>query len=67
LDARILYALDRMQHRHGTEWFPMKDISPAHDPAASDIERNLGRHRIYRCTRCDEDVRIDVPGETSAP
>jgi hypothetical protein len=66
LDARILYALDRMEHRHGSNWYPMEQVS-SHDPAASDIERSLGRHRIYRCTRCDEDVRIEIPGENDAP
>lgn len=67
MDARILYALDRMQHRHGSEWYPMEEMTPAHDPAATDIERNLGRYHVYRCTRCDEDIRIEVPDETIVP
>jgi hypothetical protein len=67
LDARILYALDRMEHRHGSDWYPMEEVTPAHDPAGSDIERQLGRHRIYRCTRCDEDIRVELPGQNESP
>jgi len=51
----------RFEHAHGKDdWHPMHEVTPAHDPAASDPERKWGRQRIFRCDSCAEEIRVDV-------
>jgi hypothetical protein len=53
----------KLMHRHGGERFPMEERS-SHDPAADDPERGwLHGGRIFRCTRCDEEVTVLPPGQ----
>lgn len=44
-----------VEHRHGDEWYPMEDRTPA------DPEREWARHRIFYCSRCAEEIRVEVP------
>jgi len=57
--------LARLTHRHGSEWYEMTPVS-AHSPDPRDPERRLlAGERVFRCTGCDEEIRIlppDVPG-----
>jgi hypothetical protein len=60
----------RLEHRHsdGT-WATLEPEESHHDSAEHDAERAWLKGRIYRCTRCEEQVRItvepDAEGETS--
>ena len=54
----------QFEHSHGdNDWHGMHEVTPAHDPAASDPEREWGRHRIFRCDSCSEEIRVEVPEE----
>jgi hypothetical protein len=51
----------RFMHRHGDDWVEMKPV-PVHSPDARDPERRLIHgERVFRCSSCDEEVRIQVP------
>jgi hypothetical protein len=66
------YQTVKLLHRHSDEdWIPMTEGSE-HDAAAHDIERRwLKSARIFRCSRCDEEIAIvpsaeprsEAPGE----
>lgn len=50
--------LARLMHRHGDEWVEMSPVEP-HSPADLDPERQILRgERIFRCSDCDDEVRI---------
>lgn len=52
----------RLEHSHGKDdWHRMEEV---HDPAQSDSEREWGRHRIFKCSSCADEIRIAEP-ETS--
>jgi len=51
-----------LSHRHGDRWARMEP-SPAHDAAEGDPERQWARGRIYSCTECDEQIRVDADRE----
>jgi hypothetical protein len=47
----------KLIHLHGDERVPMHEAH--HDPAAHDAERGwLSGARIFRCSRCDEQVVV---------
>lgn len=48
-------------HRHGDEWLPMEEVEQK--AADRDPERRLLRgERVFRCSRCEDEVRIgDAP------
>jgi hypothetical protein len=52
--------LVRLEHGHGRDggWHRMEEV---HDAAQSDQEREWGRHRIFRCTTCEDEIRIEMP------
>lgn len=53
--------LARMMHRHGDEWAEMNPVED-HSPDARDPERRLLRgEQVYRCDRCDEEIRFIPP------
>jgi hypothetical protein len=53
-----------VEHRHGDDWYPMEDRTPAHNP--TDREREWSRGRIYYCAQCDEEIRVKLsPDERS--
>ena len=64
------YQTIRLLHRHSDEnWVPMKE-GLNHDAASHDPERGwLRGARIFRCTTCDEEIRIESAAEphTEAP
>lgn len=51
----------RFEHSHGKDdWHGMHEVTPAHDSAASDPERQWSRQRIFRCDSCAEEIRVEV-------
>jgi hypothetical protein len=51
--------LARLEHHHGSgEYHDMFEVSEAHDPAESDPERGWSRGRLYRCSVCEDEVRV---------
>jgi hypothetical protein len=64
------YQTVKLLHRHSDdEWVPMAEGSE-HDPASHDMERKwLRGARIFRCSRCDEEIVMLPPAEprTEAP
>lgn len=54
-----------LEHHHGgDEWHRMEEVTP-HDAAQHDPERSWGRGRIFRCTTCEDEIRISA-GDDSA-
>jgi hypothetical protein len=55
------YQTVKLLHRHANgEWMPMAESN--HDPAARDPERAWLRDaRLFKCTRCDEEIAIAPP------
>ena len=52
------FELARMQHGHGNnEWHDMNEVA-AHDSAASDPERTWARGHIFRCSTCEDEIRV---------
>jgi len=48
-----------VEHRHSDGTWGRLEAEPEHrDPAQHDPERDWQFGRIFRCTRCDEEVRI---------
>ena len=63
-----LAAAIRLEHRHSDgSWSPLQRSH--HDPADHDPERAWAKGEIYRCSGCDEEVRVvpsdDAPGTGS--
>jgi len=53
------FELARFQHSHGgDDWHDMHEVAPAHDSAESDSERSWARGRIFRCSTCEEEIRV---------
>jgi len=51
--------LARLEHYHGGgEYHDMFEVTEAHDSAEGDPERAWNRGRIYRCTVCEDEVRV---------
>ena len=54
--------LARLEHHHGgNEYHDMVEVTPGHDSAESDPERQWSRGRIYRCTVCEDEIRVTLP------
>jgi hypothetical protein len=63
MDANLRIAQDlRLDHRHddGT-WSPMEPAQ--HGQPEHDAERSWLRGRIFRCTTCNEEVRVNEGGD----
>ena len=57
-------SLGQIQHHHGgNEWHDMYEVEDAHDPASIDPERSWQRAKIYRCSTCEDEIRVVVPDE----
>ena len=56
------YQTVKLMHRHGADdYVPM--VESEHDPAAHDPERAwLRGARLFKCSRCEEQVVISAPG-----
>ena len=58
--------LARLQHSHGgNDWHDMHEVTSAHDSAESDPERSWAQGRIFRCSTCEDEIRI--VGSDEAP
>ncbi len=56
------FELARLEHHHGdNDWHEMQEVTPAHDAAESDPERQWGTGRIFRCTTCEDEIRVLAP------
>jgi hypothetical protein len=52
----------KLMHVHGEEQFPMHERAH-HDSADHDPERGWAKGtKIYRCSRCDEEIIVVPPG-----
>ena len=59
LPSSAFHSTGRFQHRHGgDEWSDMEEVTPSHDSAEADPEREWKGGRIFRCTACDEQFRV---------
>ena len=55
-----------IEHRHSDgSWAELEPETPHHDAAEHDAERQWLKGRIFRCTRCEEEVRVTVEPEES--
>ena len=55
------FDLIRLEHSHGRDdWHRMDELT-THDPAQRDPERDWGRHRLFKCSTCEDEIRIAVP------
>ena len=56
------FELARLEHHHGeNDWHEMVEVSQAHDSAESDPERQWTTGRIYRCSTCEDEIRVVPP------
>ena len=56
------FELARLEHNHGNnDWHEMNEVSGDHDAAGSDPERQWARGRIYRCSTCEDEIRVVMP------
>lgn len=61
--------LPRFEHSHGNgEWHEMIESSPAHDAAEGDPERAWQKGQVFRCTTCEDEIRVSLPeGDAARP
>ena len=53
-------------HRHGDDWAEMTEEDTPHGPEAHDAERTwLSEGRVFRCSSCNEEVRVTGAPEES--
>ena len=53
------FELARLEHNHGgDEWHAMEEVN---DAAGSDPERKWAGGRIFRCTVCEDEIRVTLP------
>ncbi len=56
--------LPRFEHNHGGDsWHDMHEVSPSHDSAESDPERDWQRGRVFRCSTCEDEIRVSTPDD----
>jgi hypothetical protein len=54
--------MGRVEHSHGNdEWHEMVEAEPHADSADNDDERDWSRGRIFRCTTCEDEIRVVMP------
>jgi hypothetical protein len=56
-----------IEHRHDDGTWASLEPDASHDSAAHDAEREWLRGKVYRCTRCDEQVRVSIEPEEDQP
>lgn len=60
MDMRWAAVQYRIEHQHADGgWAPLVEEGNHHDAAAHDPERQWGKRRLFRCTKCDEAVLIE--------
>lgn len=56
------FELARLEHHHGgNEYHYMNEVTGPHSPADTDPERDWARGRIYRCSVCEDEIRVSLP------
>lgn len=56
------FELARLEHHHGGhEYHYMNEVTEPHSPADTDPERDWARGRIYRCSVCEDEIRVTLP------
>lgn len=48
----------RIEHRHGDEWHTLRPENTGHSSGPDDPERGWGHGRLYKCTHCEEEIRV---------
>jgi hypothetical protein len=62
------FELARFQHNHGGgQWHDMNEVTPGHDAAEADPERQWARGRIFRCSTCEDEIRVDISDAGASP
>ena len=64
--VRSTSPLLNVQHRHGDQWVRLEP-TPEHDAAEGDAERQWEFGRLFRCTTCDEEVKVDLDWDERTP
>lgn len=55
---------NRIQHSHGAnDWHDMVEVTPSHDAAESDPERAWSSGRIFRCSTCEDEIKVMTPDQ----
>jgi hypothetical protein len=68
MDPTLIELELRLRHRHSDgSWAPLAEVSRSHDPAGSDPERSWGVGRLFRCTRCAEEVVVETDEPPARP
>ncbi len=58
----------RLEHRHSDgSWSQLEPEHSGHDPAEHDPERSWANGQIFRCGKCDEQVRVIDRVEAGGP
>ena len=56
--------IQRIQHSHGgDDWHDMIEVTPAHNVAEQDPERSWTTGRVFRCSTCEDEIRVMGPDE----
>jgi hypothetical protein len=64
MDQRLLQLQYRVEHGHADgSWGDMVEEREPHDAADTDPEQTWSVRRVFRCTSCNEIVRITEDGE----
>jgi hypothetical protein len=60
--------LPRIEHNHGAgQWDAMEEVSAPHDSAEHDPERAWQKGRVFRCTTCEDEIRVVLDDERESP
>ena len=60
------YEVSRIQHDHGGgEWHDMVDVTD-NSSAQQDPERGWLRGRIFRCSACQDEIRVQEPDQNTS-
>lgn len=56
------FELARLEHNHGgDDYHDMVEVTRGHDSAENDPERQWARGRIFRCSACEDEIRVSMP------
>ncbi len=57
----------RFEHSHGGDsWHAMEEVSAGHDTAEHDPERQWSKGRVFKCSTCEDSIRVVLPEEGEA-
>ena len=56
------FELARLEHHHGgNEFHEMYEVTEPHDAAETDPERQWRHGKIFRCSVCEDEIRVSLP------